>query len=76
MSEQLLVRLTKLIELGKCIHLQDETQALLTKYCFRQVEEKINNNKRRRKQRRRQPGQEEADGKSNNKKQTRKYTQI
>ena len=26
MSEQLLVRLTKLIELGKCIYLYDETQ--------------------------------------------------
>ena len=46
MSEQLLVRLTKLIELGKCIHLYDETQenneaqALSTENCLGQVQEK------------------------------------
>ena len=46
MSEQLLVRLTKLIELGKCIHLYDETQgnnetqALSAENCLRLVQGK------------------------------------
>ena len=48
MSEQLLVRLKKpdRTNLGKCIHLYDETQgsnetqALSTKNCLRQVQEK------------------------------------
>ena len=45
MSEQLLVRLTKLIELGKCIHLYDEiqgnkeTQVLSTENSLRQMRE-------------------------------------
>ena len=45
MNEQLLVRLTKLIELGKWIHLYNESkgnkeiQVLSTENCLRQVQE-------------------------------------
>ena len=46
MSEQLLMRLTKLTDLGKCIYLHDvtqgnkETQALSTENCLCQMQEK------------------------------------
>ncbi len=69
MSEQLLVRLTKLIEQNQgnvftYTTKHKETQALSTENCLRQVQEKQTDNNKRRKKQRRKERQEEADVKN------------